>query len=430
MFAKPESSSVLFRWLLMAMVLGGLLSLGRSVMKEFGPTGGIDFHSYWYYGHFVRQGDNPYAAFVAHQELQVPIQYLDGVTTEKLPVAQPGLAATPANTAPIVLLLSGFSWLSWPTAKTLWFLINLVIAFCLPWLILRLLPEATLKRTQGVFICLAFYIFSGTRVAVWTGQTTLLVFLLMVGALLLLNKHRLVAGILLGFALSKYSLALPIFLFVLYQRKYWVAAISLIVQALGLLMVAYLGHESPFLVLNEYFLIFGEHASLQGENCETCIHLSNLLPQTNMLIDLSIAIGVIIITFGGLWMGLAQILKPSNSASLSRFIEFHILTIFALLSLLVAYHRVYDIVIAIVFVVLLVWGLAKPGNWNIAEATRTGIIIFLGLFMTIMVLPGEIGELILPRQFVATWLQIFNISMTLGLVFALGVSLSLLRKVR
>jgi len=88
-------------------------------------------HSYWYHGHYVKAGEDPYQAF------------FDGVVTENLPPAQPGLANTPANTAPLVLGLSIFSWLSWTQAKTFWMFINLCLTLLIPGLVIRLLPEKT-----------------------------------------------------------------------------------------------------------------------------------------------------------------------------------------------------------------------------------------------------------------------------------------------
>jgi hypothetical protein len=77
-------------------------------------------------------------------------------------------------------------------------------------------------------ICFAFYGFVGTRVSVGTGQTTLFVFALMLGALLTMSKNWFASGIMLGFALSKYSVALPVFLFMLYEQKYRAIGTNLI----------------------------------------------------------------------------------------------------------------------------------------------------------------------------------------------------------
>ena len=106
-------SSRALKILLIFMVLYSVISLGRAVARGLGPVGGQDFHSYWYSGHFVRQGQDPYRAFFDREKPNVPINYLDGAVTRELPVARSGLCKTPANTAPLVLLLSLFSLFSW-----------------------------------------------------------------------------------------------------------------------------------------------------------------------------------------------------------------------------------------------------------------------------------------------------------------------------
>ncbi|NKQ36716.1 MAG: hypothetical protein HF973_14020 [Chloroflexi bacterium] len=106
--------------LLFLMLPASIIFALFSVREVLLPRGSADFHSYWFSGHFLRQGTDPYQAFFDRRVPSVPVHYVDGLTTEQAPVAQPGLAITPANTAPITLLLSLFSWLSWPSAKLLW----------------------------------------------------------------------------------------------------------------------------------------------------------------------------------------------------------------------------------------------------------------------------------------------------------------------
>src|SRR5690349_7313069 len=93
-------------------------------VEEGRPLGGRDFHQFWYAGHFVLQGTDPYAAYFAKELPRLPIKYLDGVTVTQYPVAQGKLAIIPSNTPVILLLLSPFSLFSWGVAKWLFLIVN------------------------------------------------------------------------------------------------------------------------------------------------------------------------------------------------------------------------------------------------------------------------------------------------------------------
>jgi hypothetical protein len=416
------------------MLFAFVVILGHSVTKTLAADGGTDFHSYWYYGHFVRQGANPYRAFFAGEEPSLPVKYLDGVTTETLPIAQPDLARTPANTAPMVLLLSTFSFVSWTWAKVLWMLSNLLLTVAIPWLVIRLLPDGNaMGPTQKLLICFAFYGLQGTRIANWTGQTTLFVFSLMLGTLLTLEKNWLVPGVMLGFALSKYSLALPVFIFVLCRQKYRVVGASLTVQVVGLLTVSFLGKDSPALLLKDYSLMARRHTSLPG------IHLASLFPPGSVLPYVVIFVGTLI-SGGLLWVWLSRFNEPSRSRntlagrqcsdqdSAVSFEKLHLLAILALWSLLVVYHRVYDTATVILFIALVVYGLARPGLWRLSRG-KNALMIFLMVFVLVMCFPPSIMDFVLPQNLMPDWYQIVSNVTTLTLVLTLGLTIWLLYQI-
>ena len=62
------------------------------------PSSASDFHAYWYAGHFLIQGRDPYQAYINGEQPSLPVRYWDGVTTRQYPVAQPELAMAPAYT--------------------------------------------------------------------------------------------------------------------------------------------------------------------------------------------------------------------------------------------------------------------------------------------------------------------------------------------
>src|SRR5262245_47731673 len=180
----PSQFSPLPRFLLplliVGLVLGGILAIASDVRKAMVPSGGVDLHSYWYYGEFVRAGLNPYIAYATKAPLPAPVHFLDGSVVKANAVSQPHLAKTPANTAPILLLLSLTSFFPWKEAKVVWFICNIVLIAVIPWFALRLLPPSLqLTPVLQWVAALSFYAMAGNRVAVVNGQTTLLVFLLM-----------------------------------------------------------------------------------------------------------------------------------------------------------------------------------------------------------------------------------------------------------
>ncbi|WP_298820492.1 hypothetical protein, partial [uncultured Chloroflexus sp.] len=66
-----KRSNIFAIGLLLFFVLWSLHTLIEVTIKAYGgPSGSTDFHSYWYSGHFVRQGTNPYAAYFARQQPQ------------------------------------------------------------------------------------------------------------------------------------------------------------------------------------------------------------------------------------------------------------------------------------------------------------------------------------------------------------------------
>jgi len=258
------------------------------------------------------------------------------------------------------------------------------------------------------------------------GQTTLIVFALMLGALLTMDLSWLLSGVLLGFALSKYSVALPALLFLLMRRKYRVVAVAAIVQALGLLIIAWLGQESPLSVLGQYGREFSIYAALSEPFCGLCIHLANFVQHGSRLAYLVIYAGAAIIV-AGLWVWAVRSL-PARASGLT-FGEFHLFSILVLVSLLAVYHHNYDSGPSVVFVGLLVCGL-QGDRWNLSTAPKRGLWVFLAAFMVAMNLPAEVLGTFLSAPLLSTWMGMVNGGMMVGLLAALVVSLWLLLRLK
>ena len=74
-------------------------------------------------------------------------------------------------------------------------------------------------------------------------------------ALLFSDRLWVVAGLALGLALSKYSLSLPIFLFLLYKRNFKVLLMAVATQLAGILGMAALSGGTPVRIIQENIML-------------------------------------------------------------------------------------------------------------------------------------------------------------------------------
>ena len=192
---------VIFYIILSGMVLVSLGALARTVMKS-DAIGGGDLHPYWYYGHFVHVGINPYIAYDEKLPLPGPYHYLDGGITADNEVARRIMARAPAFTAPLLLVISLLSFFSWEAAKDIWLVCNVALIIAIPWMTMRLLPPSLqLSLPLQWLAAFSFYCMKGTRESAVSGQASILVYFMMMATLLLYSSHWLLAGIALGIAL-------------------------------------------------------------------------------------------------------------------------------------------------------------------------------------------------------------------------------------
>jgi hypothetical protein len=322
---------------------------------------------------------------------------------------------------PLVLLLTPTAFFSWPTAKLIWLICNLALMASIPWLLARLLPEHGLRFSQTLMIALIFFGFSATRVAVWTGQTTLLVFFLMIVALLLHKRNWLVSGILLGVAMSKFTLAVPAFIVMFYRRNYRALAVGVLLHGVALLALSLIAQRSPLAVLESYTQVASRFLIIVRG-----IHLATLFPQqSDVLVYAILGAGLLLLAWIAAWTP-----RPNpETESLSHApVEFHLFTVLCLWVLLVIYHRIYDAAISITFVALLVYGLTHAEVWKLSPRGKLGMLVALVFFVGVQMLPGEIVGRFLPADQTATWLWLVDIAITVSLVAALALSVWLYRR--
>ena len=399
-----------------------LVSLGRSVQFAFlTPYGGIDFHSYWYSGLFVRQQTDPFAAYLSGKEPDSPVTFIGGQGAA--PPRSGPLATTPANTTPIVLLLTPFSWLPWPVANAIWYIFNLMLVLILPWLAIRWLPPMkNLGIITTALFFLAFYALKGTRAALGTGQTTLVVLTLMLLSMLIWNRSWLVSGLFLGVALSKYSIALPLFLYALYKRKFKVVVVAVLVQLFSLFLLSTWTGSDPLSILQSNYQIMKRHSNMPG------IYLAELFdPGSGLRLAAPVVLTVLFLAYL-IWYSYRR-LRPARSTSARSFFDRHLMAALALWTLLVAYHRPYDGVLIIFFMAVVYFGFSEIGAWQLTPRQRGGLSLFVVFALAMLIVPYEQINDFLPVSFSETLLDFTAELVVLTLGGMLAVTLWLMGRV-
>lgn len=398
------------------------ISVAAYLIIETGkPLGSRDYHQFWYAGQYIIQERDPYEAFFAREKPDLPIRYADGVIVSRYPVAQYDLEITPSNTPAMLLALTPLSYFSWWTAKWSFFIINIILMLVTGWLAIRHVPFGGVKlpRIQELLIFLVYFDFSATRIAIENGQTTLLVFMLMMIALIFSKRAWYVSGLALGLALSKYSLSIPIFLFFLYQKNFKALLLAIAVQVMGVIGMAAVSGGTPLRIIQENIMLFfrlfdqpGVHLSRWFEFISDN-HFMTLIP--SLLMTALIFIPLF------LWL---QRTPPANVAQ-EEIRDFHVLTVLFIWTILVAYHRLYDTLILIFFVILVFKGLARPGIWKLSHRGRNALLAFMAVFIPlILILPARIVDMLFPFYYG----RVSDFITTILLVSMLLLSMLLLRR--
>lgn len=411
-------NSKILRWILAAfLALWAVISMFQMVSNMRAPLGEHDFWIYWYTGLFVRQGQDPYQAFLDGERPAVPMSFTDGTATDLDDILLPGMVPAPANTFPLVFILSGFSFLTWETAKIVWFWVTLVLIAIIPWMTFGLLPRPERPDRHTLWlIALAFIGFSSTRFAATIGQLTFLVFALMLASVLTSRKHPVLAGLLLGLALSKYSLSLGfLFYFMFFERNPRLVLSALGVQLTGILALAVISGSSLWTILDGYLSMLSLHADMEG------VHLASLLP-TGM--DIPVAIILTLCAGIPLW-----IMNRKSPGVLSERSRFHFLVIILLWNLLVAYHRAYDASTYVLFLTYLATLINQPVQGTFSSRGRTILGWFALGTVLVWILPaGSLTRSLLPQQIGPVVVRLTGYATTIILLASMAISIVVLSR--
>jgi hypothetical protein len=242
------------------------------------------------------------------------------------------------------------------------------------------------------------------------------------GALLLPRRHWLTAGLILGLGLSKYSLALPFLLLLLYQRQIRLILVAFSVQLTGTLAISMLQGATFLETVQAYISILQLHLSQPG------IHLRSFLAGQDFIIIWGLLL-VTVLTWGSimLWLWRADA-KFSGRLTLQPLARLHFLAILSIWTLLASYHRVYDNTIIILFWALIFDMFYRPEQYSLSIQEKLFLLFSLIGSSFLLYLPGYGIRIILPNIATVSWVQVTDSFHTLTLLMALGISLWLLFK--
>ena len=409
------------------------------------PPSSTDFFSFWYAGQYLRQDVDPYteffkdtrtksvekdALYVQGSSLFFPIQYLNGVedTQASLYELSSSKTTVPANTAPLILIITSLSFLSWPLASQIWFFMNIILIFGVSWLTFHYVEQSGLKLSPFIKLLL-FLILMGldaTRSSLKQGQTTNLVVFLGLLTLYLVDKdHKLGAGIALGIALSKYNITLPgIFLLLLYKRQFKVVVVAILTQLTGALAISLITKTQIYDIIFSYInlAVFNNSVS-DTENVGVNLGAYFEPSIWNTLI-FTILFSLIVL---GCLLFLLYHQKDKNKPTLSReevrLTDIHILSILTLLSLLAVRHLKYDMFSIFICLCLFALVTVKPSQWNLTFSTTKWLMAFIGLSI-ISLSVGFVSSLLLNDTVIG---RLVFATQTLSLIIFLVINFWLLR---
>jgi hypothetical protein len=370
----------------LSIIFGGILAVlvcaptARVLLRDSGQ-GQIDFHSYWYAGHFIWQSDDPYSRSLALAEPTLPVTYWDGVTQASGSIRRQELSAIPGITAPLMLVAAMFSRFSWPVAVKAWTALNLGMLLVIAWSCSTYFSHR-LRSRRGLLLLLLLLSFISTREAIETGQSTIIVLGLVLLSVALVDRNEILGGILLGVALSKFTLTFPAVLVLLYRRRFLAVFVSAVVQIAGAELLAWIGHTSFFDVIRAYVSIATTHMGLPGMHLAQGLLAGHQVLQAGFAVIGLIAIAVVVIE-------LLRHDDGSGRQAATKFRAFALLTALMLFDLLVVYHRRYDFTAGIMLFALAVFSinLSLEQLWITSARERNALLLVLGGIALVWILP-------------------------------------------
>lgn len=376
--------------ILVLMALWAAFRLQRMTTSALAPAGSLDLHGRWYYSHFLRLGEDPYAASLRKAKLEADLRHFGPRGAVLSPQEQSGTVLYCGRGAPLLLAMFPLTFLSWPLARFVWLVINLAAVVLLPSLVLRLVqPGRRPAPWMYLLIQLALLCLLATSIAVGNAQSTPVTLALSLWGLEARRRSPLLSGIAVGIAISQPALALPFFVALAASGGLVACLAAIAVQGMGVIAISLWAGSALLHVLDGYLRIMALHIDTSGVN------LTGALPDHPALalaLSASATIAVAVIV----WPCLDHRPATPRTSGLSV-AGLQLLALGCLWYLLVSHHREYDAMLFIVFFAVVAVGLEQRW-WNLGERAQLAVALALALLTALLSRPGASSAALFPES--------------------------------
>ena len=212
---------------------------------------------------------------------------------------------------------------------------------------------------------------------------------------MVLDRDDWITGLFVGLALSKYPLALPLVLFLVYRRKALPLAVAALVQDLGLLALALAAHMTPLQAIK---------GILRCSSGPCGPSSASILPCSSPRLGVHMCGAGVGAAFPGFHLVTRAI--PNRRGEQTNTIcplAFHVLATFSIWSLLAVYHAFYDTVLIFFFYIVVVWVVGHTDHWLLTAKQRLGVAWVTVAAGVVLSLPSFIYDLRPALALVPSW---------------------------
>ena len=394
-----------------------VFSVGQLTFKSYtnnhfdNERWGLDLYQFWYGGKFLLEGKNPYNELFMQRTLdyQHETDYRQQEPHNQVMDRSRKVHIVPAS-APIFLLLAPLSVLPWISATLIWFLVNIALGVFFVWIILKCIGR-NLFSLDGLLLLSLFFCLICTRQVFELGQTSLVVAVFMWLSFMVLSRSEIASGILLGIAFSKFTLALPMVFYFAYRKKIRALLFCCITQVVGLLILCIVTQTNPAITVKAY--LAGSRLVL-NQTQSFAVHLSSL--QWGSVSSVLMWIITTATIVASLWSRARH-----SSVHSEELTALTLINIYSFWSLLVLYHGRQDMVIALPFIALVLFGLNAHDSSgehivSITGGERLLISAICAMIMSVWIFP----------VYLLTGLDFYRSLYTICTIAAFSISLRLL----
>jgi hypothetical protein len=370
-----------------------------------------DLQHDWVAAKMVTAGENPY-----HVWLKDPNHTLDYFPESDCPEPLPRIAFL--NTSLTAFLMMPFQNFEWRTLTILWTLLQFAFTILTGWTLMQFVPQPSRDRYIKWLPIVVLFGWFGTRHIFVLGQISMLIALLTFASILMVYRGRnVLAGILLGIALCKFTMIWALVLFFLAYRRYTTLAIAFGLQALGIVLMALATGQSLLEIPRSHVEIM---IAFTGQ-LDGVVSLSRWLTEIAHIPEtITFGVGVALSLWVTVYLFRHITFGPRRAiTTVSERLEANLFAaILLLISLTFVYHRYQDMVLTLIVVVFWLNLTELPERSATQQQLMKLMMIPAALMLFANLMPPTLVALFLPEAVI-----IIEITYTVALVITLGILL-------